>query len=127
MNDTKENIIIIPRPNYEPLHSAPHMNKFVHSYKITIENHSNESVQLISRHWIIVNAYGERREVEGLGVIGRQPTLGPGDSYSYDSWSPIDTEIGKMYGQYTMLRISDKQMFKVDIPVFALNASSVSN
>lgn len=127
MSDTKDHIIVIPIPHYEPQHSIPNLSKYVHSYKITIKNHSNEAVQLISRHWIIVNGYGEKREVQGLGVIGRQPKINPGDVYTYESWSPINTEIGKMYGTFTMMRLSDKEMFEVLIPEFSLNASPVFN
>ncbi len=126
-NDVSQNIIVIPKAQYEPIHSVPNLNKFVHSYHIIIENHSNESVKLLSRYWVIVNAFGERREVEGPGVIGRQPIIGPGECYEYDSWSPMNTELGKMYGEYTMMSLSDKRTFKVSIPDFALNAAPVHN
>ncbi|WP_235297754.1 Co2+/Mg2+ efflux protein ApaG [Portibacter marinus] len=121
------NIKISPKAHYEHQHSNAHLNKFVHSYHIVIENQSNEIVQLLSRHWYIVNALGEVREVQGLGVIGKQPVIGPGERYEYDSWSPLDTPLGKMYGTFTMLSLSDEQTFEVAIPEFALNADHLSN
>ncbi|MCL4107169.1 UNVERIFIED_CONTAM: hypothetical protein GTU68_032984 [Idotea baltica] len=109
------------------MHSFPHLSKYVHSYHIVIENQSEMVVQLISRHWFIVNGYGEVREVKGDGVIGKQPVLGPGEKHEYDSWSPINTSIGKMYGSFTMLNITENKIFEVEIPVFQLNAEHMNN
>jgi ApaG protein len=120
-------IVVKPKARYEQLYSFPHLKKFVHSYHIAIENQSNMVVQLISRHWFIVNAYGETREVQGVGVIGKQPVIGPGELYEYDSWSPINTEVGKMYGSFTMLNVGTNEIFDVVIPVFALNADHIRN
>lgn len=124
---TIPNIIVRPKARYEQMHSFPQLNKYVHSYHIVIENHSNEVVQLVSRHWFIVNAFGHIREVEGVGVIGKQPIIGPGESHEYDSWSPMNTEVGKMYGAFTMLNIGTNQIFDVDIPEFPLNADHIQN
>ncbi len=121
------NIIVQAESKYEEQHSIPHIHKYVHSYHIVIINQTNDPVQLLSRHWFVVNAYGETREIQGLGVIGRQPIIAPGESHEYDSWSPINTEIGKMYGTFTMKKASEKSLFEVVIPEFSLNANSVYN
>jgi len=121
------NIVVKPKARYERLHSFPHLKKFVHSYHIIIENQSNEVVQLVSRHWYIVNGFGQVREVQGVGVIGKQPVIGPGERYEYDSWSPLETSLGKMYGTFTMLNVGENQIFETDIPEFALNADHISN
>ncbi|GLR17944.1 Co2+/Mg2+ efflux protein ApaG [Portibacter lacus] len=120
-------IVVKPKARYEQMHSFPHLSKFVHSYHIKIENQSEMVVQLISRHWFIVNGFGEVREVEGVGVIGKQPVIGPGEFYEYDSWSPINTEIGKMYGSFTMLNVGENQIFEVEVPEFKLNADHIAN
>ena len=75
-------------------------------------------VQLLRRHWYIWEANGTRREVEGEGVIGQQPVLEPGEVYQYVSACNLNTEIGKMWGNYTLQRISDRSQFAVQIPVF---------
>jgi ApaG protein len=121
------NIVVKPKARYEHLYSFPQLRKFVHSYHIIIENQSEKVVQLISRHWFIVNGFGEVREVEGVGVIGKQPVIGPGELYEYDSWSPINTEVGKMYGSFTMLNVGENEVFDVTIPDFQLNADHISN
>jgi ApaG protein len=127
MDKLDHNILVKAIARYELNHSSPKLNKYVHSYHITIENNGLDTVQLISRHWIIVNAYGETREVQGMGVIGKQPIINPGGKYEYDSWSPMNTDIGKMYGSFDMLRISDNTMIRVEIPEFSLNADTVYN
>lgn len=120
-------IIVKPVARYEQMHSLPHLGKYVHSYHIIIENQSSHVVQLVSRHWYIVNGLAEVREVEGVGVIGKQPIIGPGEYSEYDSWSPINTEVGKMYGSFTMLNIGDNQIFDVEIPPFLLIADHIKN
>ena len=121
------NIAVRAEATYELEHSAPSQGKFVHSYKIFIENRGDEAVKLLRRHWYIVNGLAEVRQVEGPGVIGVQPVIPPGNIYSYNSWSPMNTEIGKMYGVFTMQRILDKTVFEAKIPSFALNATYILN
>jgi ApaG protein len=105
---------------YQEEYSRPLENKFIFAYRITIENMSPYTVQLMRRHWYIVDCNGMTREVEGEGVIGKQPILEPGESHQYVSWSHLFTEIGKMYGYYTFQRISDGSLFKATIPDFNL-------
>jgi len=105
---------------FQKKHSNPFENRFIHSYKVTIRNEKSVSVQLTERHWYIVNAAGVIREVSGEGVIGKQPILAPGEDHSYVSWSPIATDIGKMYGFYTFKDLKTDGIFLVKIPEFKL-------
>ncbi len=105
---------------YQSAYSRPLESKFVFSYHIIIENLSVDTVQLLRRHWLIFDSTGLMRQVEGEGVIGQQPVLAPGESHQYASWSPINTEIGKMRGSYTFVRQRDGKEFQVAIPEFQL-------
>ncbi|MCB0669162.1 MAG: Co2+/Mg2+ efflux protein ApaG [Saprospiraceae bacterium] len=109
-------------PQFEPLHSNPVHGKFLFSYHITIENLTNHTVQLLSRHWYIFDSIGIKREVIGDGVIGQQPVLEPNQLHKYSSWCPLTTAMGKMNGYYTMQRLDDRTTFDVEIPTFALTA-----
>lgn len=100
--------------------SEPEENRFVFSYTITIENNENESVQLLSRHWIIRDANNKLEEVIGEGVVGEQPIIEPGEIYEYTSGAILDTEIGTMEGFYEM-RYSDGEIRKATIPLFTLS------
>jgi ApaG protein len=106
--------------SYQDEYSRPLENKYVFAYRITIENVSDCTVQLMRRHWHIVDSNGMVREVEGEGVIGVQPILAPGDKHQYVSWSHLFTEIGKMYGYYHFQRQIDNTSFKAAIPEFQL-------
>ena len=105
---------------YNQEHSVPLENKYVFAYRITIENLSPYTVQLMRRHWDIADSNGVSREVDGDGVIGQQPILASGDKHQYVSWSHLYTEVGKMSGYYTFVRQVDGGMFKVNIPEFSL-------
>jgi ApaG protein len=107
---------------YQPEHSSPVHHHYVFSYKVTIQNHSHSSIQLMRRHWHIYDSNGVVREVEGEGVIGLQPIIEPGDSYEYISGCNFRTEIGKMKGTYTVKRLYDDHHFKVAIPQFTMIA-----
>ena len=103
-------------------------NKFVFAYKITISNSSDQAVQLLSRHWIITDANLKTEEIYGEGVIGEQPLIKPGESYSYTSGAILETEIGTMQGRYFLITKpfdqSDSELnleeFEVMIPKFTL-------
>ncbi|NND32222.1 MAG: Co2+/Mg2+ efflux protein ApaG [Saprospiraceae bacterium] len=114
-------------PHFEPLHSNPVENKYLYSYHIEIENLSEYTVQLLSRHWIIFDSVGIKREVKGSGVIGQQPILHPGQVHEYSSWCPLSTAIGKMHGFFTMQRLDSNLNFEVEIPAFDLLAPSKLN
>ena len=83
--------------------------QYVFSYRITIKNYSKETVKLLKRHWLIADSAGGRKEVKGNGVIGKQPTLLPNESHSYESWCPFRTDVGKMSGSFLMKRMSGRK------------------
>ena len=95
-------------------------NKYFFSYNVTIENQGSQSVQLISRHWIINNAHNESFEVKGEGVVGEQPIIQPGDIFTYSSGTEIDTPLGSMLGTYHMVT-EEGIKFDAKIPKFELN------
>ena len=99
-------------------------NRYAFAYHVTITNIGNMSAQLISRHWIIAEANGEQQEVKGLGVVGEQPLLNPGESYQYTSGTVINTPMGEMHGSYQMVA-EDGTKFDAIIPAFALNMPRV--
>ncbi len=105
---------------YQPEYSNPVNSHFMFAYKITIENLGDYAVQLMSRHWDIFDSNGNKREVDGEGVIGLQPVIQPGDSYEYVSGCNLQTEIGKMKGSYQMVKLIDDSFFDVNIPEFFL-------
>ena len=117
---TTQGIRISVEPFYLPHESIPIQHRYVFAYRITILNQSPDTVQLLRRHWYIVEANGVQREVEGEGVVGLQPVLEPGESHQYTSWCPLMTDLGKMYGTFQMVRLSDDAKFDVQIPEFKL-------
>ncbi|MBS1658178.1 MAG: Co2+/Mg2+ efflux protein ApaG [Bacteroidetes bacterium] len=107
---------------YQEEYSQPSSNEYMFAYRITIENQSDQTVQLLRRHWYVFDSCGITREVEGEGVVGLQPVIEPGKSHQYVSGSHLKTEMGKMFGTYLMERMIDGTRFKVKIPEFHLVA-----
>jgi|SRR6185312_4037929 len=105
---------------YEAGHSRPLMGYQVFSYNISIENNSSFTIKLIRRHWHIYDTLAGWNEVEGEGVVSMQPVLYPGEEYQYESFCPLMSEAGKMYGSYLMENIKDGSTFLVHIPLFEL-------
>lgn len=99
--------------------SVPEEQRYVYAYTITIANQSEQAAQLISRHWRITDANEKLQEVQGMGVVGEQPHLKPGESYTYTSGVILETETGIMEGTYHM-RTDEGAMFDAPIPTFAL-------
>ena len=104
---------------YSPEHSQPHQNQWFFLYTVEISNEGSETVQLISRHWIITDGNHHVEEVRGLGVVGKQPVLAPGESFQYTSGCPLSTPFGSMRGTYQMVKGSSES-FDVEIAAFAL-------
>ena len=100
--------------------SDPAQNKYVFTYTITITNTGDVAAQLLGRHWIITDADHEVQEVKGLGVVGQQPLLQPGESFEYTSGASIPTNVGTMHGTYQMLA-ADGKAFDAPIPLFTLS------
>jgi len=117
---TTRNIEVEVEPFYMEERSDPTQNRYVWGYRITIDNQSEDFVQLLSRYWQITDARGRVEEVRGAGVVGDQPRLNPGDSYQYTSGCPLTTPSGIMVGTYTM-RSRTGELFEVAIPAFSLD------
>lgn len=92
-------------------------DEYVFSYKVSISNNGETPAQLISRHWIITDANGEVREVKGLGVVGKQPMIQPGETYQYTSHTVFSLPSGKMHGSYQMVDETGLS-FTIEIPMF---------
>ncbi len=88
-------------PRFLPERSDPSAHRYLFGYSVTISNEGEQKVRLRSRKWQIVDADGGLHEVEGLGVVGRQPVIAPGDRFEYASYCPLATEWGTMEGSYT--------------------------
>jgi len=110
-------------PEYLPDQSDPDSELYVFSYTITIENTGRVAAQLISRTWHINDAKGQHDKVRGLGVVGHQPLLKPGESFQYCSGSHLRTPTGTMHGSFFFVAV-DGERFEVDIPIFVLDALS---
>jgi ApaG protein len=117
-----EGVRISVETDYQQEYSSPMQAHFVFTYRILIENKSDQTVRLLRRHWFIYDANGIVREVEGEGVVGQQPTLEPGQQHEYVSGCNLQTEMGKMRGTYLMERIVDGKQFLAIIPEFMLIA-----
>ena len=105
---------------YLPEQSSPDDDRFFFAYSITVTNRGSVAAQLISRHWIITDAAGKIEEVRGLGVVGHQPLLKPGESFEYTSGSAIATPVGTMKGSYQMVA-EDGTRFEAPIAEFMLS------
>src|SRR5512134_104666 len=117
-------ITVTPKTQYLADQSDEAADRYVFAYTITIRNTGTATAQLISRHWIITDANGKVQEVKGLGVVGEQPKLAPGESYEYTSGAAIATPVGTMRGSYQMLA-EDGTKFDAPIPEFTLSIPRV--
>jgi ApaG protein len=115
----KYHITISAKTNFIPEQSDDSANRYVFSYTITIANTGQVPAQLISRHWHISDANDKVQEVRGLGVVGEQPFLKPGESFEYTSGTAIATPVGAMKGSYQMVA-EDGTQFEAEIPEFIL-------
>ena len=107
------------RTQFLPEQSDPERTNFVFTYSITIRNTGTVAAQLISRHWVIVDANNQKQEVRGLGVVGHQPLLQPGEQFEYTSGTALQTPQGSMVGEYFCVA-EDGHQFEVKIPEFVL-------
>lgn len=118
------NIRVSVETEYAPGRSNPAQSQWFFLYTIRLKNEGRETVQLMSRHWIITDAMGDVKEVRGPGVVGKQPVLEPGDTFEYTSGCELTTPFGSMRGTYQMVTVSDKgdkeARFDIQIPPFTL-------
>ena len=120
------NVRVEVESQYAPERSQPFQNHWFFHYTVRISNEGDETVQLLSRHWIITDGLDHVEEVKGPGVIGEQPVLAPGESFKYSSWCPLKTPTGVMHGTYQMVRAGGAQ-FDIEIAPFALKARYMVN
>ncbi len=118
---TTRSITVTVEPFYLDEQSSPEENHFVWAYHVRIQNHGEQTVQLLTRFWRITDSMGNVQEVRGDGVVGEQPILNPGDSFEYTSGTPLPTPSGIMVGAYQMLAQSGER-FDVDVPAFSLDS-----
>ena len=109
-----------------PSQSDENEEQFVYSYTITIHNNGLDAVKLMSRYWLITDANAEESVVSGEGVVGEQPLISAGESYTYTSGCLLKTPLGSMQGHYNMLT-KDQDLIQVDIPVFSLAKPNILN
>lgn len=120
---TESNVEVTVKPQYISKESAPEKNRYVFSYTVIIKNNGLLNVQLLSRHWIITNGETlKSQEVRGDGVVGKQPKIKPGESYTYTSGTVMESPVGTMQGTYRMID-TDGEYFDALIPVFTLAAT----
>lgn len=122
--EKRHDVAVKAQTQYLPEQSDESGSRYVFAYTITIRNAGRVAAQLISRHWIITDSQGLVQEVRGLGVVGAQPLLRPGESYEYTSGTSIATPVGTMRGSYQMLA-EDGSRFEAAIPEFTLSIPRV--
>jgi ApaG protein len=113
-------------PQHLPEQSDPERGLYVFAYTITIRNTGSMPAQLIARHWVITDGAGRTEEVKGLGVVGQQPLLAPGETFVYTSGTQLRTAAGVMRGSMFVVA-EDGTRFEADVPAFVLDASSHSD
>lgn len=118
--ETSGTVTVRVSVSYLPEQSHPSLGRWFWAYHVRIENHGPAAVQLLTRHWRIVDGHGETSEVEGEGVVGEQPLIQPDGAFDYVSGCPLPTPEGSMIGSYTMVG-ADGETFLVAIPFFHLS------
>lgn len=120
VTEITQGIKVSVETEYQPSYSSPSQYHYVFTYRITIENQSEFTIQLLRRHWNIFDAGFSPREVDGEGVVGQQPVLEPNQTHQYVSGCNLKSGIGKMVGSYLMERIVDGTRFEVTVPEFTM-------
>ena len=120
----KYEVTVVPKAIYVEDQSDPSKNQYVFAYTITVTNTGSVPAQLVSRHWTITDANNKVIDVKGLGVVGQQPLLQPGESFEYTSGTHLETAVGTMRGTYQMVA-EDGQHFDASIPLFTLSVPRI--
>jgi ApaG protein len=119
---TTNDVRVIVETFYKPQKNNTPSGEHIFAYRITIENYSDYTIQLMRRHWQIFDSNGQFREVEGEGIVGEQPVIQPHEFHQYTSFCNLKSDLGKMKGDYTMIRHADGKTFKVNVPEFMMMA-----
>ena len=114
-----DGVEVTVRVGFVESQSSQEEGRYFFAYEVIVENVGHESVQLVSRHWIIADGTGEEREVRGPGVVGEQPVIEPGELFSYTSYCPIETPVGSMRGSFRMVK-GDGSSFDAKVAPFTL-------
>lgn len=126
-NTLTRGIRILVQPSYVPEQSDPDAGQYLFAYHIRIRNEGAQTVQLLSRHWVITNGEGRVEQVRGPGVVGQQPVLKPGEEFEYSSACPLNTPVGTMHGEFNM-RVQDSgEKFDARIEPFRLALPRILN
>lgn len=120
VSNVTEGVRVSVESFYQQDYSNPLNGEFMFAYRVTIENHNSFAIQLLRRHWFIFDSNSTKREVEGDGVVGMQPTIEPGEQYQYISGCNLKSEMGTMHGEYVMKNLFSENEFKVKIPEFQM-------
>jgi ApaG protein len=120
---TTRSILVRVEPRFQPERSDESERRFVWSYTVEIENHGEETVQLLTRRWLITDGLNRTETYVGDGVVGEQPTLKPREAFRYTSVCPLSTPTGEMRGAYQMAT-EDGQAFEIEVPAFSLHMPS---
>jgi ApaG protein len=123
---TTQEVRVSVHPQFSPENSSQDVPLFVYLYTIQIENLGSDTVQLLSRHWIITDGFNQVENIIGEGVIGQKPVISPGGAFRYTSSCPLKTPTGRMKGSYQMRRAQD-ELFDVEIPEFLLADRNLVN
>lgn len=121
-----QGIRVTVRSQYLESDSQPHLGRYIFAYTVTIANEGDRPARLMGRHWVITDANGREQQVRGDGVVGRQPTIAPGEVHEYSSFCPLPTAIGFMQGSFQMVRPDDSR-FDATIAPFTLAVPSALN
>jgi ApaG protein len=111
---------------YDRERSSPQENYYFFAYQVRISNQGPETAQLISREWFITDGNGDTQRVQGPGVVGEQPVLGPGEAFEYTSFCPLSTPVGSMRGSYRML-LESGESFEAEVSTFPLELPNSVN
>ncbi len=125
MTDPRYKVVVRVTPHYLPDQSEPAHHVYTFAYHVVIQNTGTVAAQLISRSWNVNDAQGHTEKVRGLGVVGHQPLLKPGESFEYTSGTRLRTPTGTMHGHYFFVA-EDGERFEADIPMFVLDGLSHS-
>lgn len=126
MKDSTARIIVQSKSFYMELQSIPEEDRYLFAYVMTIRNLGLDTVQLLSRYWLITDANGRQTEVRGQGVIGEQPIIQRHEAHEYTSATVLETPIGTMQGHYVM-KNEQGTLFQVEIPIFRLAVPNCLN
>jgi ApaG protein len=123
---TTRGVRVQVQSSYVPDRSSPSESHYFFAYRVRISNVGEETVQLVSRHWVITDGDGHVEHVQGPGVVGEQPVLEPGESFEYTSFCPLRTAIGSMHGTYQMVAAGGSR-FDAEIAPFSLAVPTALN